>query len=160
MAKQQAVTNTPGASYPPNLTTDLPHKTIATRAGLGWIGKCALLINKHFGAALRLGSVLTEAPLTTGTPNYMPGCGKCIACLEACPANAILGTNWEAGVPRNSLVDVFRCREIARDRLIMRIGREVVGRTFCGMCIAVCPWTKDYINQMESGHGNLLNFRE
>ncbi|MDD3714998.1 MAG: epoxyqueuosine reductase, partial [Atribacterota bacterium] len=35
------------------LTTFLPHKTIATRAGLGWIGKSALLTTKHYGSAIR-----------------------------------------------------------------------------------------------------------
>jgi epoxyqueuosine reductase len=154
VAKQQKITNTPGASYPPNLTTALPHKTVATRAGLGWVGKCALLINKHFGAAVRLGSVLTEAPLKTGIPIEMSSCGKCTACLDTCPANAIVGANWELGVPRNSLVDVFRCREIARNRLVNRIGREVVGRTFCGMCLAACPWTESYTNGKTEQHDN------
>jgi len=29
---------------PKTLSTQLPHKTVATRAGIGWIGKCALLL--------------------------------------------------------------------------------------------------------------------
>jgi epoxyqueuosine reductase QueG len=40
--------------------TELPHKTMATLSGLGWIGKCALLITKEFGAAIRLTTVLTD----------------------------------------------------------------------------------------------------
>lgn len=40
----------------------LPHKTFATKAGLGWIGKSALLITKNYGPALRLSSLLTDAP--------------------------------------------------------------------------------------------------
>ena len=39
---------------------ELPHKTIATRAGLGWIGKSALFTTKEYGSALRLSSVLTQ----------------------------------------------------------------------------------------------------
>lgn len=31
-------------------TTRLPHKTVATRAGLGWIGKSALLVTKQYGS--------------------------------------------------------------------------------------------------------------
>ena len=42
---------------------ELPHKTIATRAGLGWIGKSALFTTLKYGSALRLSSVLTNAPL-------------------------------------------------------------------------------------------------
>jgi epoxyqueuosine reductase QueG len=151
-AKQQATTNTTGTQYPPNFTTALPHKTVATRAGIGWIGKCALLVTKQFGAAVRLGSVLTDAPLTTGTPIEASSCGSCNACLDTCPAHAIIGANWEAGMSRDSLVDVVRCRETARRQLTMRIGREVVGRTFCGMCFAACPCTKSYAQAEQ--HGN------
>ena len=43
------------------LTTPLPHKTAAMRAGLGWIGKSALLITEEYGAAVRLATVLTDA---------------------------------------------------------------------------------------------------
>lgn len=143
-AKQQATTNTAGTQYPPNFTTALPHKTVATRAGLGWIGKSALLITRQFGSAVRLGSVLTDADLTTGAPIEASNCGPCTVCLDICPAQALSGKNWEVGVPRDSLVNPLECRKTARDRLSMRIGREVVGRTFCGMCIAACPWTRNY----------------
>ena len=144
-AKQQATTNTAGTPYPPNFTTALPHKTVATRASLGWIGKCALLITRQFGSAVRLGSVLTDAALTTGTPIEASCCGECTVCLDIYPAHALSRKDWEVGVPRDSLVDVIECQKTARDRLSMRIGKEVVGRTFCGMCIAACPWTKNYI---------------
>src|SRR3972149_6365013 len=45
-----------------NLTSRLPHKTVATRAGLGWVGKCALLVTKKFGSALRVTQGLTGCP--------------------------------------------------------------------------------------------------
>lgn len=141
-AKQQATTNTTGSEYPPNLTTKLPHKTVATRAGLGWIGKNAILVTKEFGSAVRLGSILTDADLSVGIPMDISQCGECIACVKICPAQAILGNNWEAGVLRDSLLNVVLCRKTARKRLIKRTGSEVVGRTFCGMCIVACPWTK------------------
>ena len=31
----------------------LPHKTVATRAGLGWIGKSGLLVTPQYGGAIR-----------------------------------------------------------------------------------------------------------
>jgi hypothetical protein len=52
----------------PGYRTDLPHKTVATRAGLGWIGKSALLVTREFGPAVRISSLLTDAPLTLGEP--------------------------------------------------------------------------------------------
>jgi len=44
------------------------YKTAATRAGLGWIGKCDLFVSRELGPAVRLWSVLTDAPLAVGQP--------------------------------------------------------------------------------------------
>ncbi|MDD2647454.1 MAG: hypothetical protein PHI27_02985 [Eubacteriales bacterium] len=55
--------------------TRLPHKTAATRAGLGWIGRSALLVTKEFGGAVRLTSVLTDAPLEAAEPITEALCG-------------------------------------------------------------------------------------
>jgi epoxyqueuosine reductase len=143
--KQQATTNTTGAKYPPNLTTELPHKTVATRAGLGWIGKCALLINEEFGSAIRLGSILTDAELSCNLPVGRSRCKDCNVCASVCPAKAISGEEWHPGIERSVLIDAYACRDKARQQLINRTGGEVPGRTFCGMCIAACPWTKNYL---------------
>ena len=42
----------------PTLRYDISHKMVATRAGLGWIGKTDLFISKYFGARIRLISIL------------------------------------------------------------------------------------------------------
>jgi epoxyqueuosine reductase QueG len=147
-AKRQATTNTVGTKYPPNFSTALPHKTVATRAGLGWIGKCALLITNQFGSAIRLGSVLTDADLSLDIPIETSQCRDCTICSEICPSRALSGKNWEVGMPRDSLIDVLACQESAQELLIKRTGTEVVGRTFCGICIACCPWTKNYLGRI------------
>jgi epoxyqueuosine reductase QueG len=67
----------------------LPHKTVATKAGFGWIGKSALLITKRYGAAIRLASVLTDADLDTAEPVEQSMCGDCRQCADHCPAKAI-----------------------------------------------------------------------
>lgn len=128
---------------PVNLCDSLPHKTVATRAGLGWIGKSALLITPQYGAALRLSSVLTNAPINAGTPVNISSCGNCLACVDACPADAHLGINWSAGLPRESFYNAFACRDMARS-LSDRAG---IDSTICGICVAVCPWTQKYINR-------------
>ena len=51
------------------LSVQLPHKTVATRAGWGWVGKCALLVTPSFGSAIRLNSVLTDAPFPVAAPS-------------------------------------------------------------------------------------------
>jgi epoxyqueuosine reductase len=146
-AKQQAISNITGTRYPPKLTTPLPHKTVATRAGLGWIGKCALLITREFGSAVRLGSVLTDAKFSTGIPTDMSLCVDCTDCISICPAKAITGVEWHKGIERHALVDVFSCRKSARALLEKRTGGEIIGRTFCGLCIVACPWTQDYLKR-------------
>ena len=138
---------TPGAEYPDTLTTRLPQKTVATRAGLGWIGKCALLITREFGSAVRLGSILTDAEIFAATPEVVSQCGDCADCVEICPARAVTGSEWRVGVERATLVDVFACRKTARELLTKRTGGEITGRTFCGLCIVACPLTQKYLEQ-------------
>jgi epoxyqueuosine reductase len=79
-------------------TTKMPHKTVATKAGLGWIGKCALLITEQYGPAIRITSVLTNADLDVCIPIIESRCGNCEECKKICPAGAISGTQWEPGI--------------------------------------------------------------
>lgn len=128
---------------PSTRTTELPHKTVATRAGAGWIGKCALLVTKEFGPALRLTSVLTDAPLETEEPVDESACGSCSACLQTCPAGAVKGANWHLGMERSQLYDASACRDYASARC-SELG---VSADICGWCIAACPWTKRYLER-------------
>ena len=123
------------------LSMPVQHKTIATRAGLGWIGKSALLITEEYGSAVRLGSVLTDAEFETGEPVNTSRCGDCYRCVECCPAGAIAGINWSVGAPRESIYDAFTCRNTA-----MKLSKhQGIDSTICGICINVCPWTQKYI---------------
>jgi len=67
-------------------------KHAAVRAGLGTMGRNTLLVNKKFGNRLRLGGVLTTAPLTAGEPLEKSLCPKdCRKCIEVCPVKALDG---------------------------------------------------------------------
>jgi epoxyqueuosine reductase QueG len=125
------------------LETPLPHKTIATRAGLGWIGKSALLITKHYGPAVRLATVLTDAELETGEAVNDSRCGDCQKCVEICPGGAIKGVNWVAGTQRKTIYDAFVCCKKAKE-LAAKVD---VDAAICGLCINVCPWTQKYISR-------------
>jgi epoxyqueuosine reductase len=126
------------------LSAWLPHKTVATRAGLGWVGKSNLLITEKYGSAVRLVTVLTDAPLSAGKPVNSSRCGDCAACVDICPAHAHTGRNWEPGLPRESIVDVFKCRTKARAMTAESLG---VSKSICGLCIVACPWTQKYLKK-------------
>jgi epoxyqueuosine reductase len=126
---------------PATHSTRLPHKTVATLAGLGWIGKCALLITEEYGSAIRIASVLTDAPLPVAEPVRESRCGDCTACVAVCPGAAPSGQHWQPGVPRDGFFDAFACRRAARELA----GRAGIDESICGMCIAACPWTQEYL---------------
>ncbi len=123
--------------------TRLPHKTVATRAGLGWIGKSALFVTREYGSMIRLSTILTDAPLAVGQPIDTSLCGACTACTEACPAGAVSGKPWSVGMAREDFFDAAACRRVARERSLRSFGVEI---TICGKCIEVCPWTRRYLN--------------
>ncbi len=128
------------------LSTRLPHKTVATRAGLGWIGKCALLITRAFGSAIRITTVLTDAELPTGHAIDASQCGNCQACVDVCPGHAPSGKNWQADLKRDSFFNASACRQAAREQALRRLD---IKETLCGMCIAVCPWTQKLIEKAD-----------
>ncbi|MGL4607379.1 MAG: epoxyqueuosine reductase [Eubacteriaceae bacterium] len=113
------------------------HKTAATLAGLGWIGKSALLIHKEYGPRIRLGTVLTNAPVSTGTPIVNSHCGSCCECKKKCPAMAIEGVNWSQGIERKVLYNAYACSEHMKNAYQL-IGRGAV----CGLCMVTCPMGK------------------
>lgn len=123
------------------LSTSLPHKTVATRAGLGWIGKCALLVTEKFGSAVRLTTILTNADLPTAAPVDKSYCGDCLACMDVCPGGAPTGKAWCAGLLRETFFDAFACYRTT-DRWVKD---RNLSHHICGMCIAVCPWTRRYL---------------
>jgi len=115
--------------YRKMLITD---KTVGTLSGIGWIGRCALLVTKAVGPALRLSALLTNAPLECATPITESQCpADCTACADICPTQAIKEGLWERGVHRDEFFDVNACKKGRRARQPM-----------CGLCISVCPFTK------------------
>ncbi|MBC3798441.1 4Fe-4S double cluster binding domain-containing protein [Acetobacterium tundrae] len=110
------------------------HKTGAVLSGLGWIGRSALFIHENYGPRVRMGTVLTNAPLQVGIPITQSSCGSCRSCVTACPAMAIEGRLWKMGTPRNELYDAFSCSQYMKE-VFQHIGRGAV----CGLCMVACP---------------------
>ena len=128
-------------SDPVNIKGDFPHKTAATRAGLGWIGRHCQLITRKFGSWVRLGTVFTDMQLPCGSPMERSYCGTCTRCVEACPAGALKGSAWVAGMPRAEILDVAAC-----DRWKKENYYQYHNGHNCGICSAVCPYSLKRLN--------------
>ena len=114
---------------------DFPQKTAATRAGLGWIGRHCQLITRSYGSWLRLGTVFTDLTLTGKSPAERNHCGRCMKCVEACPAHALKGNAWYPGLPREEIIDVEACDQWKKENYYQyHKGHN------CGICSAVCPY--------------------
>ena len=141
-----AVTTLKDLGYQATTRTGLPQKTVATRAGVGWIGKSNLLVTEQYGSMIRLAAVLTDAPLTAAEPINESKCGDCRLCVDACPAGALTGKQWDTTVSRDEILDTSACSAMAVSRSIQGFGVPI---ELCGKCFAVCKYTQQYINSEE-----------
>jgi epoxyqueuosine reductase QueG len=123
--------------YLKTLTVDISHKMVATRAGLGWIGKTDLFISKRFGPRLRLVSILmNKKPDNDSIPIEESKCGKCNICVEKCPAQAANGELWNIKVLRDDFFNPYKCRETCGELAKQRLN---IDKRICGICVSVCP---------------------
>lgn len=129
----------------------LPHKTVACLAGLGWVGKNDLLTTAAYGGAVRLCTVVTDAPLPTDEPILFSRCGDCALCVETCPAGALYGTLWQAGTDRDQMFDRLTCERVQKARTGRYIGIPIA---ICGRCFAVCPYTRAWLDRAEKPETN------
>ena len=109
------------------------HKSAATRAGLGWIGKTALFVSPEAGPKVRLATVFTDLELDVGAPVVESRCGSCRRCLDACPAGAGRDVAWQAGMARDLLFDAAACKA-------QLDAQDETGGHTCGLCVAACPF--------------------
>lgn len=121
-------------SDPKNIRGDFPHKTAATRAGLGWVGRNAQLVTRPWGPWVRLGTVLTDAPLPVAEPITKSLCGQCSECIDACPAHALAGGHWRPGIDRGELLDAAACDGYKKTHFA-----DFSHGHNCGICTSACP---------------------
>ncbi len=112
-------------------------KAIAEKAGLGWIGKHSNLINRKAGSWFFLGEIYTDLPLASD-PAATAHCGKCRACLDICPTQAIVAPYQ---------VDARRCISYLTIELhgaIPEPFRPMLGNRIygCDDCQLICPWNR------------------
>jgi len=116
------------------LTGVFSHKLAAHLAGLGWIGKSALLITPEHGPRVRWGTVLTDTPFESGVP-MDEKCSDCYECVNACPAHAFTGQAFDKHKTRREIFAAEAC-----DRYLSK--RENLHRA-CGICVYVCPFGRN-----------------
>src|SRR5262249_37894989 len=114
-------------------------KAWAARAGLGWIGKHTNLITKEFGSWVFLGELLLSIELDYDSLIEPDHCGKCRACIDACPTQAIIAPYQ---------LDATRCIsygtiELREPELPQPISSNLENWVFgCDICQDVCPWSR------------------
>jgi epoxyqueuosine reductase QueG len=108
-----------------NQRAHLSHKKLGVLAGLGWIGRSNLLVNKKIGSQFRLVSVLTNMPVKLDKP-VKEDCANCRLCVAVCPAKAIKDNPKDFA--HSSCFD--KLREFQKQRL--------VDQFICGVCVNVC----------------------
>jgi epoxyqueuosine reductase len=110
----------------------------AQRAGLGWIGKNSLLLNRQMGSFFFLADLIIDLEATPDTPLAKDYCGTCTACIDACPTDAIV---------QPEVIDASKCISYLTIELKESIPNEFAGKMEnwvfgCDICQDVCPWNR------------------
>jgi epoxyqueuosine reductase len=114
-------------------------KAWAARAGLGWIGKHTNLITKEFGSWVFLGELLLSIELDYDSFVEPDHCGKCRACIDACPTQAIIEP-YQLDATRCISYGTIELREAELPEPIRsNLESWVFG---CDICQDVCPWSR------------------
>ena len=113
-------------------------RPLAQQAGLGWVGKHSLVINRQAGSFFFLGELFTNLPLPVDTPYEDSHCGRCSRCLTQCPTQAIVAPYQVDARRCISYLTIENSGRIPEEFRPM-IGNRVFG---CDDCQLVCPWNR------------------
>ncbi|MFB2587067.1 tRNA epoxyqueuosine(34) reductase QueG [Acinetobacter sp. c1-l78] len=136
-------------------------RPLAAKAGLGWVGKHTLIINKQAGSFFVLGELFCSLDLPFDTP-VKAHCGSCSACIGICPTQAIV---------EPYLLDARKCIAYLtieyKGSIDMALRPLIGNRIFgCDDCQLICPWNRyaqlTSIDDFHARHGlddtDLLSF--
>lgn len=117
-------------------TAPVLERAWAVEAGLGWIGRNSMLIDRDKGSYIFLGVLVINTPLEYDKPASKDYCGSCRKCIDACPTGAIM---------ENRMIDANKCLSYQTienkgeipQKYAEKAGRKIFG---CDICQEVCPW--------------------
>ncbi len=120
-------------------TAPVLERAWAVEAGLGWIGKNSMFINKKLGSFTFLGVIVVDVELDYDSPFEKDYCGSCRKCIHACPANAI---SEDRTIDSNKCLSYLTIEH--RDELPDDFHEIAANKVFgCDICQEVCPWNKN-----------------
>ncbi len=128
-------------------------KSWAVKSGLGWLGKNTNVINKNFGSWFVIATIISNIELSD-SKQEKDLCGKCTACIDACPTKALL--------PEGYILDSNKCISYLTIENKNEISEEFRGKFNnwifgCDICQDVCPWNKKFSVQTKEHNFRPIN---
>jgi epoxyqueuosine reductase len=119
-------------------TAPLLERDFARLAGLGWIGKNTMLIDRRLGGFTVLGALVIDLELEPDTPHERAHCGTCTRCLDACPTDAFTGP-YQLDARKCISYWTIEHKGMIDEEFADRLDGWVFG---CDVCQDVCPWNR------------------
>jgi len=113
-------------------------RPLAQKSGIGWQGKHTLILNRQAGSWFLLGELFVDLPLPVDQPYTEDHCGKCQACIDVCPTQAIVAP-YQLDARRCISYLTIELKGAIPEPLRPLIGNRIFG---CDDCQLICPWNR------------------